>query len=75
MLTKRRAVRLNLCSPGRTRTSDLVINSHPLYQLSYRGMQSKRSKKAHDCQEAVTMGAGSPQREQAPLFTPTMAVE
>jgi hypothetical protein len=38
-------------------------------------MQSKRSKKAHDCQEAVTMGAGSPQREQAPLFTPTMAVE
>jgi hypothetical protein len=24
-------------SPGRTRTSDMVINSHPLYQLSYRG--------------------------------------
>ncbi len=24
-------------SPGRTRTCDLVINSHPLYQLSYRG--------------------------------------
>jgi hypothetical protein len=24
-------------SSGRTRTSDLVVNSHPLYQLSYRG--------------------------------------
>ncbi len=24
-------------SPGRARTADLVINSHPLYQLSYRG--------------------------------------
>ena len=24
-------------SPGRTRTSDKVVNSHPLYQLSYRG--------------------------------------
>ncbi len=27
-----------LCgSPGRTRTADLVVNSHVLYQLSYRG--------------------------------------
>ena len=26
------------CSPGQTRTADLVVNSHPLYQLSYRGM-------------------------------------
>ena len=26
-------------SPGRARTADLVINSHPLYQLSYAGMQ------------------------------------
>ena len=25
-------------SPGRARTADLVVNSHPLYQLSYRGM-------------------------------------
>jgi hypothetical protein len=25
-------------SPGRTRTSDQVVNSHPLYQLSYRGI-------------------------------------
>ncbi len=25
-------------SPARTRTWDMVINSHPLYQLSYRGM-------------------------------------
>ena len=24
-------------SPGRTRTSDRVVNSHLLYQLSYRG--------------------------------------
>lgn len=24
-------------SPGRTRTSDMVVNSHPLYRLSYRG--------------------------------------
>ena len=28
-------------SPGWTRTNDLVVNSHPLYQLSYRGI-SKR---------------------------------
>ncbi len=27
-----------LCgSPGRTRTADLVVNSHVLYRLSYRG--------------------------------------
>ena len=25
-------------SPGRTRTSDTVVNSHLLYQLSYQGM-------------------------------------
>jgi hypothetical protein len=25
-------------SPGRARTADLVINSHPLYRLSYRGV-------------------------------------
>ena len=25
-------------SPGQTRTADMVVNSHPLYQLSYRGM-------------------------------------
>ena len=29
---------LNLGSPGRTRTSDRVVNSHLLYQLSYPGM-------------------------------------
>ena len=28
----------DLFSPGQTRTADLVVNSHPLYQLSYRGM-------------------------------------
>lgn len=25
-------------SPGRTRTADQVVNSHPLYRLSYRGV-------------------------------------
>ena len=31
-------------SPGWTRTNDLVVNSHPLYQLSYRGsFELKRS--------------------------------
>ncbi len=29
-------------SPGRARTADLVINSHPLYQLSYRGITRVR---------------------------------
>ncbi len=28
---------LKIGSPGRTRTSDRVVNSHLLYQLSYRG--------------------------------------
>gem|GEM_PF-3248208 len=28
-----------LSSPGWTRTNDLVVNSHPLYQLSYRGIR------------------------------------
>ena len=27
-------------SPGQTRTADKVINSHPLYQLSYRGSEN-----------------------------------
>ena len=30
-------------SPGRTRTCDLVINSHPLYRLSYRGIPGGRT--------------------------------
>jgi hypothetical protein len=29
-------------SPGRTRTSDTVVNSHLLYQLSYRGMATEK---------------------------------
>ena len=29
-------------SPGRARTADLVINSHPLYQLSYQGIMEAR---------------------------------
>ena len=28
-------------SPGRTRTADRVVNSHLLYQLSYRGMHAQ----------------------------------
>ena len=28
-------------SPGRTRTADLVVNSHLLYQLSYRGTREE----------------------------------
>ncbi len=28
-------------SPGRARTADLVVNSHPLYQLSYRGLNEQ----------------------------------
>ena len=28
-------------SPGRARTADLVVNSHPLYRLSYRGIGSR----------------------------------
>jgi hypothetical protein len=31
-------------SGGRTRTYDLMINSHPLYQLSYAGILSKKGK-------------------------------
>ena len=38
-------------SPGRTRTADQVVNSHPLYQLSYRGkLQQKYSRKLFECQ-------------------------
>ena len=29
-------------SPARTRTADLVVNSHPLYRLSYRGISRPR---------------------------------
>ena len=29
-------------SPARTRTADLVVNSHPLYRLSYRGISRFR---------------------------------
>lgn len=35
------ATTLTWCgSPGRTRTADLMINSHPLYRLSYRGIKA-----------------------------------
>ncbi len=30
---------VSTCSGGRTRTADMVVNSHPLYQLSYAGME------------------------------------
>jgi hypothetical protein len=32
-------------SPGQARTADLVINSHPLYRLSYRGIAFCESRK------------------------------
>ena len=35
-------------SPGRTRTCDLVINSHPLYRLSYRGVFAELQHAAGD---------------------------
>ncbi len=28
-------------SPARTRTTDMVVNSHPLYRLSYWGIRNK----------------------------------
>jgi hypothetical protein len=31
-------------SPGRARTADLVINSHPLYRLSYRGIGAQNTR-------------------------------
>ena len=31
-------------SLGRARTADLVINSHPLYQLSYQGINNKQDR-------------------------------
>ena len=34
---------LEFGSPARTRTTDPMINSHLLYQLSYRGMQVFRA--------------------------------
>ena len=34
---------LNTGSPGRTRTSDQLVNSQPLYRLSYRGIQINSS--------------------------------
>gem|GEM_PF-6581976 len=34
-------------SPARTRTTDKVVNSHLLYQLSYRGMVSDRNNVLH----------------------------
>lgn len=37
-------------SPGWTRTSDLMINSHPLYQLSYRGTNFNLKRTIIDCE-------------------------
>ncbi len=33
-------------SPGRTRTADKVVNSHLLYQLSYRGLEDSEEQQA-----------------------------
>src|SRR5262249_31591212 len=35
-------------SPGRTRTSDQLVNSQPLYRLSYRGMAPDIIPYSHD---------------------------
>ena len=35
-------------SPGRTRTADKVVNSHLLYQLSYRGIGSAHGRKCYN---------------------------
>jgi hypothetical protein len=34
-------------SPGRARTADLVINSHPLYRLSYRGSENLQERASY----------------------------
>ncbi len=39
-------------SSGWTRTNDLVINSHPLYQLSYRGIPHGTTQR-EGCQAGV----------------------
>ena len=43
---KKSHVKLN-GSPGRARTADLVINSHPLYQLSYRGIENLQERASY----------------------------
>jgi hypothetical protein len=38
---KRAMIRKDDGSPGRIRTSDMTVNSRPLYRLSYRGVFQK----------------------------------
>jgi hypothetical protein len=46
-------------SPGRTRTADQVVNSHPLYRLSYRGLGlffGRDHMVNSDCAGTLTLG-------------------
>ena len=52
-----------LCgSPGRTRTADLVVNSHVLYQLSYRGKMSMTMDTLRDNSEVLWEGQPPPHK-------------
>ncbi len=58
--------RLNSGSPGRTRTANLVVNSHPLCRLSYRGMRAPWRRSSPKRRESVAKEAlfvkGKPNR-------------
>jgi hypothetical protein len=47
-------------SPGRTRTADMVVNSHPLYRLSYRGSIKKTNPTRcwRRCQQSISFLEG-----------------
>ena len=63
-------------SSGRTRTYDLVVNSHPLYQLSYRGTQAQSTVSARGgygagtstsiSQAGASTGSAAPSAPSAP---------
>jgi hypothetical protein len=57
-------------SPGRTRTTDQVINSHPLYQLSYRGRNRfrQRGRRGILGEGAAQVKQRSPRRAGRPQF-------
>ena len=68
-------------SPGQTRTADLVVNSHPLYQLSYRGSYGNMivggaEKSRPDADAATPLrpgGAGHPGSGTRPQARATLA--
>ena len=53
-------------SPGQTRTADRVVNSHLLYQLSYRG--TPRIITASDGQVKVWLAAAMAGKRRGPSF-------